>query len=153
MKGKFPFGIQSKYPHMKPADVHLWEKFIRANAGFFDTVEYDFPVGRGPDWLDTERDEFAAKQEKLYQKKIDVLGFKGELIWIVEVKPQAGSSALGQVLTYKKLFLDQYDIGDVLRLGIVTNECQAGYHETFRAHGIQCFHVGFCPECRHYLST
>lgn len=137
---------------MKPADVHLWEKFIKANPGFFDSVDYDFHVGDPPEWMDTKRDDFAKKEVRLYQKKIDVVGFIDELIWLIEIKPQAGSGALGQILSYRKLFLDEYDLEDTLRLGIITNECQSHYHNIFRSHNIQCFHTGFCPYCRSYLS-
>ena len=152
MEGKFSFSIQSKYPHMKPADVHLWEKFIRGNTGFFDSVDYDFHIGNPPDWMDPKRDEFAAKEVRLYQKKIDVLGFAQGLIWIIEVKPRAGSSALGQILSYRKLFLDDHGGPDILRLAIVTNECQSSYCNIFETFNVRCFHMGICSHCSHYAS-
>ena len=147
MPGKFAFTIQSWYPHMKPADIHLWEKFIRANAGFFDSVDYDVPVGPAPDWLDIEKDELAKKELPLYQKKIDVVGFKDNLVWLVEVKPFAGSLALGQILSYEILFRkDNPGVND-LRLAIITNKIQNGYDVIFSQKGIQVFEVGTCPKC------
>ena len=152
MRGKFPFEIQSWYPHMKPADVHLWEKFIRANAGFFDSVDYDFPIGRGPDWLDVEGDELAKKQEILYKKKVDVVGYIGDIVWLIEVKPQAGSNALGQILSYEILFNDDFPDESHIRLGVVTNKAQNGYPRAYDMKGVRLFEVGTCSACAHYPS-
>jgi hypothetical protein len=147
MPGKYAFNLQSYYPHMKPADVHLWEKFIRANAGFFDSVDYDVAIGSPPDWLNVENDEMAKKELPLYQKKVDVIGYKDNLIWLVEVKPFAGSDALGQILSYEILYKkDNPNAGNV-RLLVITNKLQNGYQEIYAQKNIQVAEVGICPEC------
>ena len=56
MNGKYNFEIQSFYPHMKPKDIHIWEQFIRANAGFFESVDYDLKVGDGVVMGDINKD-------------------------------------------------------------------------------------------------
>lgn len=148
MTGEFPFQTRSWYPHLKPADVHLWEKFIRANEGFFDSVEYDVLVGDPPGWLDTEKDELAKKELPLYLKKIDVVGHKGQEVFICEIKPRAGAYALGQVLSYEVFWRQKHQAIPAPLLVIITNECQAGFHEIFKEKGVTCLHVGFCPQCR-----
>ncbi len=45
MEGRFPFKILAKYPHMKPEDIAVWERFINKNPGYFDTVDYDVHLG------------------------------------------------------------------------------------------------------------
>lgn len=132
---------------MQPRDVHLWEKFVRANAGFFTSCDYDVPVGPPPDWLDVEGDEMARKQAKLYQKKIDVVGYNGNDIYIVEVKPQAGSSAVGQILSYKLYWKkDNPDLPEP-KLLVITNKLQNGYEPVYHSHKILVAETGFCPRC------
>ena len=151
-QGKFLYGFQTWYPHMKPADVHLWEKFIQAYPGMFDRCDYDYPVGKGPEWMDTENNDFHANQEILYKKKIDVLAFqdKDEVTWIIEIKPFAGSSALGQLKMYKILYLQQHPAVKNLRLAIVTNQAQNMYKKIFDHEQIRLFEVGICERCAHY---
>jgi len=150
MQGKYPFVIQSYYPHMKPADIHIWEKFIRANAGFFESVDYDVPVGEPPAWMDTENDSHAKGQAILYKKKIDVVAFRPGEIWLIELKPFAGSSALGQILAYEILYKREHKGTEVVRPCVITNACSNGFPDLFHAKGIACTETGICQKCAHY---
>ena len=47
MQGRFKYGKLSKYPHMKPEDVAIWERFLLDYPEYFDTVDYDVSVGVG----------------------------------------------------------------------------------------------------------
>lgn len=104
----FDFQKQRKYPHMLPADVALWERFIDRNPGYFSRVEYDVHVGGGLDiqewWTDSERQAYSW----LAAKRIDVVGHRNNQIYIIEVKPEAGISAIGQVLCYRMLYREKY---------------------------------------------
>ncbi len=153
MQGKYVYGLQSWYPHLKPNDVHLWEKFIRANANFFDTVDYDVAVGEGVVVGDVTADVYAKSFKKLTQKKIDVIGYRKDQVWIVEVKPFAGSSALGQLLSYRILFDDETLEGETVHLMIITNECRTEYKKIFESHNIRVEEVGICPYCAGALSV
>ena len=105
MHGRFQFKKLAKYPHMKPADVVIWGKFLEANPDFFDTVDYDFHVGQGADFLPTGEDTPDGRENRLYQRKIDVVGYISQSVWLVEVKPVADMFALGQILTYNEFIL------------------------------------------------
>lgn len=143
-----PFGPLDHYPHMKPQDIHLWVKFLLANPGFGDTAEYDVLVGEGMIFGDVETDKYARDFQELTQKKIDVVVRKGSTVWIIEIKPNAGPTALGQVLAYAQLWrkknIDERDV----HLAILTNEPQSDYEEIFAAHGIDLVRTGFCADCR-----
>lgn len=153
MTGKYIYGLQSWYPHLKPNDVHLWEKFIRGNPDFFETVDYDVVVGDGVVVGDVETDVYAKSFKKLTQKKIDVVGYRENQIWIVEVKPFAGSSALGQLLSYRLLFDESSLSGEIVEMMIVTNECKAEYRRIFESHNIRVEEVGTCPYCAGAMSV
>ena len=103
--GRFKLQKLAKYPHMKPADIEIWERFIEAQPDFFDSVDYDFHVGRGADFLPDEEDTPDGRENRLYRKKIDVVGYKKNQIWIIEVKPVADATALGQVLSYREFYI------------------------------------------------
>ena len=107
MEGRFKYKLLSKYPHMKPADVEVWEKFIIAHPDFFDTVDYDFRVGEGANFLPTGEKTPDERENWLYQRKIDVVGYKSLNIWIIEIKPIADMFALGQIIVYRDLCIKE----------------------------------------------
>lgn len=104
----YPYGLRNWYPHMKPRDQAIWERFIKQFPDMYDKVGYDVPCGSVPA-LDTIIDgEKQTSVEKLYRKKIDVVGFKGDQIDIIELKPDADTSALGQVRGYVRDYIKDY---------------------------------------------
>lgn len=109
-----------------PQDVAIWERFIDQNVNFFDSVDYDVVVGSIPKFSTTVNLETGGSDARLYQRKIDVVGYKGDDIYIVEVKPNAGASALGQIQAYATLFkyfrsLDAKTIPTILTNRITTD--------------------------------
>lgn len=90
---------------MKPADVVLIERFIEKYPGIYDKVAYSFPVGSGAPADPVVNQESGGSVEYLYFRKIDMVAMRGNAIDIIEVKPRAGTSAIGQVLGYRDLFL------------------------------------------------
>lgn len=148
MQGKFPFEIRTFYPHMMPHDVHIWEKYVRANPGLFLSCDYDVPIGPTPDWLDDELDAEQGRQGFLYRKKIDVVAYAADYVALIEVKPSAGSSALGQILGYQVLFKQDFPNAPRTVPMVVTNQCQNGYTEIFAKMGVQLVETGRCEYCK-----
>ncbi len=89
---------------MKPADVAIWERFIEEYPEAYDVVSYDVLVGTTPAFDPTVNDESGGDVSALYKKKIDVIGYGGGKIDIIELKPRAGAAALGQVKGYIELY-------------------------------------------------
>jgi len=91
------------YPHMAKHDATIWERFLDELGGNFSHAAYDVALGGivlGP--------ELGSVGERLGWQystalKIDVVLQQLESVWIVEVKPQAGVSALGAALCYTVL--------------------------------------------------
>lgn len=90
---------------MKPEDVMVWERFIQARPDFFSTVDYDFRVGEGAPQAPTLPENIARDGKILTQKKVDVIGYKDNDIYIIELKPTADTRALGQILAYYNLYI------------------------------------------------
>ncbi len=117
-----PYEKRYKYPHMAPLDVEIWERFIEANPDIFDVVSYDVPVGDGAAFDTVVNEETGGHVNRLYQRKIDVVGRKNGMFFVVEVKPRASTSAIGQVKGYVTLFKRDFTINESVIPMIVTDE-------------------------------
>ena len=93
-----------KYPHLGPEDSAIWDRFIEKNPGVYRSVEYDVKVGEGRDYSGLPEDEYSADLKFLSKKRIDVVGFTDKEIHVIELKPSAGLSALGQALGLSELY-------------------------------------------------
>lgn len=103
-----PYGFRYKYPHMGPADKAIWESFIAKRPAAYKTVAYDVPVGIGTDMDTVVNPATGGDVNKLYQRKIDVVAFVDDQLFIIEIKPSASTSAIGQVKGYVTLFKRDY---------------------------------------------
>ena len=114
MVDSFPYEKRYKYPHFESSHAILWEKFIDQNPKAYDTVQYDLHVGDPPPFDPTLADGTDINQDALYRFKIDVVGHFNGGVDIIEIKPNAGASAIGQVQGYKTLYIrDERPSGNV----------------------------------------
>jgi len=121
MPGQYPYEKRYKYPHLKPLDIAIWERYISAKPDFWETVDYDLAIGTGAPIAPGTEENMARDFKILTQYKIDVVGYKGDTIDIVEVKPNAGASALGQAKSYELLYRRDVDQVSPLRTRLITD--------------------------------
>ena len=105
MIDRVPYEKRYKYPHFESSHVILWEKFIEQNPRAYTEVQYDLHVGDPPQFNPLLDDGTDINQDALYRFKIDVVGYYNGGVDIIEIKPNAGASAIGQVEGYKDLFI------------------------------------------------
>ncbi len=108
MAGRLPYGPRYRYPHMLPDEREIWQKFMVLNPSRFETVDYDFRVGRGAPIPPGEEPHQARMITMLSQKRIDVLAWEGEDPTIIEIKRRVGLGTLGQIEGYKILFMNYF---------------------------------------------
>lgn len=101
----FKYGRSPFYPHMKPRDIEIWERFIDAYPDAYIECQYDFHVGDAPAFDTTVEGIADANQHMLYQLKIDVVGYKSNSRDIIEVKPDASPASIGQLIGYRTLYV------------------------------------------------
>jgi len=110
-----------RWKHLSPAERVLWDRFMSKYGHLWSIYEYDVAVGKGrppqPYWEDWLKE----LQAKLSKRRIDVVAKRDGEIWIFEIKPQAGLSALGQVLGYKVLYERDFEPKEKIYLAIVTD--------------------------------
>ena len=133
----FRFEKRSKYPHLKPADILIWERFIEKYPQAYDSVRYDVPVGTPPPFSTIVNQESGGDDVKLFLRKIDVVGHKEGEIDIIELKPRAGTSALGQVKGYKLLFVRDYKPSAKVRAVVITDKIEQDMFELAEAEGVE----------------
>lgn len=117
----FPPTRLLKYPHMFALDIEIWERWLDRYADDFDGFDYDTKVGSGTDPLPSLRPEYARMQRILSKYRIDAIGYKDGDIYIIEVKPDAGTTALGQLETYIPLYKKEYNPTGAVIGAIATN--------------------------------
>jgi hypothetical protein len=94
--------------HMFPMDIEIWERFLAAHRGDFLGFIYDVKIGSGTKPLDDLAEPYRGMQRVLSRYRVDVIGVKHNELTLFEVKPSAGTGALGQVVSYARLFRRDY---------------------------------------------
>lgn len=136
MPERVPYGKRYWYDHMAAGDSPIWERFMVANPDYFETVQYDVPVGSVPDHTRGSVVEGGGNMARLYKRRIDVVGFSTTVIWICEVKPVATTSTVGQVLGYLHLYERDIKPSTETRAMIICGAIDADAAEFAAAQGV-----------------
>lgn len=114
--------VAPHYPHFLAEDTQVWTKFLRTDAHRIKEVWYDVRVGM-PVFLGMAASDVEKRiAAGLTRKRIDAVCQVGGGFWVVEVKPYASMLAIGQVLTYVRLFSAEYTVyGEVIPVIVCDN--------------------------------
>lgn len=91
------------YPHMLSEDTRLWTRFLRNHYPEGALAAYDLHVGTEPPFATNFPENYRHMIRALAAKRIDVLLAFPDETAVIEVKPWAGTTAIGQVITYTLL--------------------------------------------------
>lgn len=136
MLGHYPYAKRYHYPHLAPADATIWERYLAVYPDAYDTVDYDFRCGKGPEIDPTLPDNIQRDAYTLGQKRIDVVGYRADGTFIIELKPRAGTTAIGQVITYLHCMAQDHPELAPFRGVIITDSTQPDIPDVAAAHGI-----------------
>jgi hypothetical protein len=136
MLGRFSNAALYKYPRMSSEDVKIWQPFLSDQGAKYDRFDYDLKVGTGvlPDLPVPEI--FLQDFQELTKKRIDAVGYNKNGATLFEVKPRAGTSALGQLLTYKILFTQSYPDVPIYQLVLVCGLATDEEIQLYKQYGI-----------------
>lgn len=128
--------VMAHYPHMLMEDAGVWTNFLKAGSVVITRVWYDVRVGSmvftGPA-MDEMTMRIAAG---LTRKRIDaILEVEGNT-WVVEIKPYANMYAVGQILTYVRLFEQEYSYPGELSAVLLCNDYDEDLIEELEEFGI-----------------
>ena len=106
-KGEIPI-LRSRYPHMLPEDVVVWREYLGGDQVDFNCVWYDVHVGHAMSVPLGSPAYMHRVVAGISRKRIDVVGLVGDELRIIELKGHAGMESIGQVVTYRQLFLAEF---------------------------------------------
>jgi len=107
--------VMVHYPHMLAEDTAVWTRFLKSGKIVIDEVWYDLRVGQPVAVRQGASDMEQKIANGLTRKRIDAVCRVAGGYMVVEVKPYANMVALGQALTYSRLFRQEYEpVGGVL---------------------------------------
>lgn len=128
--------VMPHYPHMMTEDTEVWTKFLKRGTVKIDRVWYDVRIGSmvfsGPE-MSEMMTRIAAG---LTRKRIDVVASVGVDTWVIEVKPYADMYSVGQILTYVRLFEQEYEYSGSLQAVILCGDYDEDLIEEFDEFGI-----------------
>lgn len=106
-------------PHMLAPDVPVWYRFLDLYGGQILNLFYDCYLG-GP-YLSPEEEMDPMKRmwRATTSKRADAIAETEAEVWLVEVANYPGMRALGQLLTYQTLWLEDPRISKIERLLLV----------------------------------
>lgn len=139
MTGRFPNTQLIKYPRMAKMDYELWNKFIAEKGREYDSFDYDVKVGKGVKPTGDVPANLAADFESLTKKRIDAVGYQPGGVTLIEVKPRAGTSALGQLLSYSDLYKSTFPGNNIKQLALVTAFINPDEENVYDKYGIKIF--------------
>lgn len=131
--------VMSHYPHMLSEDVTVWSKFLGDINIPIKAVWYDVHVGKGvtlPDGADEMVQRIA---RGVTRKRIDAVCHVGGGYWVVEVKPIANMYALGQALSYARLFAKEYVVDGEIWPIVVCSQIDDDLVDEFDELGVGVF--------------
>ncbi|MBA7534302.1 hypothetical protein ES705_26548 [subsurface metagenome] len=96
------------YPHMLAEDTEVWTKYLQSPLVPIKELWYDVHVGAGIRIPAEASDMEKRIAAGITRKRIDVVAAVGGGFWVIEVKPRANMVALGQVISYTRLFVKEY---------------------------------------------
>ncbi len=137
MRGRFEFQKLAKYPHMRPEDVAVWERFIEKNPLYFDRVDYDVPCGKGEPQDASLPENIQRDGTILTQKKIDAVAYKLNEPYVIEIGPIANMRKLGQILTYRMLYTADHPDETKLHAMVICGDIERELEEIYTRNGIE----------------
>jgi len=107
------------FKHTNPQERFIAEEFIKRFCQEA-RVTFDVPlVSRKPAKWEEMPENYKIMWQYLTAKKIDFIAEFSDRIWIVEVKDKLSAAGIGQLLLYKKMFVEQYKPGKPIELWLI----------------------------------
>lgn len=137
----FPPEWRGRYAHMRDVEVPLWNRFLDLYGVGFEAFEYDVRVGPASAAAAGFDVQTQAVFADLTRLRIDAVGYRRGEVWLLEVMPYAGPSAVGKLVGYGVLYAQDRQPAEPVRLGVVTDRFTPAMGEVFRAQGIEVWVV------------
>jgi len=131
--------VMTHYPHMLAEDVSVWSKFLTKMQTVIKAVWYDVHVGK-PVQVPADATIIQKKVAAgVTRKRIDAVCSINSEFWVIEVKPHANMTALGQAFSYARLFSMEYDSNWPVKAVVVCDSFDEDMAVPFEELGVMVF--------------
>lgn len=141
------FTVNTHFDGLQPLDKAVWAECIQQFPELYKKVAYNVPVGLEKMPPPKQGDNIPRNWMHLVSPKIDAVGFTGESLVVIEVKPQLTPEAIGQVLVYKSLFIKRWQPDFPVDTQIATLSARPDYQFFVDTNGIDLL----IPDAPHTL--
>jgi hypothetical protein len=121
---------------MLSEDTEVWTRYLKDPISPISEVWYDIHVGGGIK-VDNNADEITHKiANGVGRKRIDVVARVGGGYWVIELKPYGSMQAVGQIISYVRLFTKEYEVNGEIWPVIICNDFDTDLVDEFEEFGI-----------------
>jgi len=124
---------------MLAVDVPVWYDFLEKHKEKFLSIHYDCRLG-GPACTPGE---YTKKLQNMWNylgaKRADVIAETKDQVWIIEVTGTATIKALGQLMLYKSLWLEDPKIDKPVEMVLVCDETDSDVIASMKVYNILVF--------------
>lgn len=112
-------------PHMLEPDIPVWYRFLDQFSDRFLTLYYDSLLGGPTLTPDEALDRMTNMWRSLTSKRSDAIAELSNEIWIIEVAAHPQMRAIGQLITYEALWLEDPKINKPLKKILIAETIDA----------------------------
>jgi len=128
-------------PHMLKPDIPVWYRFLEKWASGFINLYYDCLIG-GPVLTEEEKkDPLKWMWRVNLAKRADAIAELEKEVWIIEVASDPGLRALGQLQTYRALWLRDPKIMKIERMVLVAERMDSDLMDACSIAGVLIYLV------------
>lgn len=127
------------FPERSPREDALIADFLRAHVEEYERYSFSVRVGQGvtpnPDHLPGVQQQSIRNS----QMRIDMLAWQGDQPFVFEVKERANHHAIGQLLTYRHLWMEDNPDARAPNLAVVARTIEPDMERVFAAAGVTVY--------------
>jgi len=128
---------QDHFPGMTFAETRITREWIRAHAGEWDVIHFNYRLGEGISLSQESDSELRRMFQLLTQKRADVVVESGNRVAVLEIKVRVSPPVIGQLLVYRDLWIERDPGRRVPRLIAVGRTLVPDTRPTLTAAGIE----------------
>jgi hypothetical protein len=131
--------IAKHYPERTDGESAVIRAYLLEHLAEFDSITFAKRIGTGIPADPTHVPGVQANSDFSGRLKMDILAFKGQQPYIVEVKQRVTPATLGQILTYRHHFLEEAPDAPEPALVVVGREASPDAVAALQAHGVTVY--------------
>lgn len=131
--------IRRSFPERTDGESAVIRAYLVEHLKEFDSITFGKRVGQGAEIDTTTLPAVQRATAFSTRKRIDILGWRGPKPVIIECKQSVTPAALGQILTYKHHFLEEFPDAAEPELVVVGRESDRDTIAALNAHGVTVY--------------